>query len=327
MKVLVTGATGFLGGAVARQLQLLGYDVLATGRQQKTGAALRQAGLRFEAAELSDAARVLELCQGQTSVVHCAALSSPWGPKQAFISANVTVTQNVVDACMHHGVKRLVHISTPAVYFAQASRLNVAEDAEQLPAHNAYIETKHLAERIVMKAQAKGLATIMLRPRALFGPGDTSIMPRLLSRLQQGRLPIIGDGQNLIDMTYIDNAVAAVVQSLNAADHSFGQVYNISNGEPVRLWDKLHELCDMLAYPQPRRRLSIRQALVVASLLERLYSVLPGKPEPPLTRYTVGLMAHSMTLDISAAKRDLGYAPTVSIDDGLKMFVDWWQQR
>lgn len=327
MNALVTGGTGFVGGALARRLGGQGARVTALGRNPAAGAQLEREGIRFVRADLTDAAAVTEACRDIDVVFHCGALASPWGPYARFYAANVTGTENVIRGCQRHGVTRLVHVSTPSVYFGGQPRLNVREDAP-LPVKplSHYAATKRLAELRVQRAHAEGLATITLRPRAIFGPGDNVLLPRLLRQVRAGRLRIIGAGDNVADLTYIDNVVDALLLCAEAPAPALGRPYNLTNGEPVRLWDMVARLCQALGYSPPRKRISLGAALALAGALEAVYTLLPGR-EPPLTRYTVRMLAQDATLDITAAQRDLGYAPRVSVEEGMRLFVAWWEEK
>jgi nucleoside-diphosphate-sugar epimerase len=327
MNVLVTGATGFLGKTLTRRLLTLGVTVTAQGRNPAILAQLQNEGARPVQAELSDAPALLAASQDQQAVFHCAALSSPWGKKEDFYRANVQGTACVIQGCQSAGVKRLVYVSTPSIYFRFTSRLNVPEDAP-LPARpvNLYAQTKLLAEGLVDQAFASGLPAITFRPRAIFGPGDNAILPRLIGRLKTGRLPVIGDGQTLTDLTYVDNVVDALLLGLEAPPAALGRKFNITNGQPVLLWEMVRDLCQALGYRYPRRRIPYRLADSAAALMEVLYRLLPGQPEPPLTRYMVSVVAQSSTLDISAARRLLGYAPRVSIEEGFERFIRSWKE-
>jgi nucleoside-diphosphate-sugar epimerase len=316
----VTGATGFLGGAVARRLHAAGDDVLATGRDIGRGGHLAAAGIRFLPADLATDGAVADLCRRQDRIVHCAALSSPWGPHEAFFRANVKVTRNLIDAAVREGVGRLVHISTPSLYMGAGSRREVREEEPLPPPVNAYAATKRDAEIIVEGARLSGLRSIILRPRALFGPGDTTIFPRLLRALEAGRLPIIGDGSNEVDLTYIDNAVDAVALACAAPDAACDRTYNITNGQPVRLWGFITDLAEALGFEAPRRRLPRPVAMTMAGLLEAIARV-SRRREPLLTRYSVCVLADTMTLDITRAREYLGYWPGVPLHDGLARFV------
>jgi nucleoside-diphosphate-sugar epimerase len=328
MRILVTGATGFLGGALARRLQARGDEVTALGRNPALLAELEHAGMRPTCADLADAAAIHAACQGQEIVFHCGALSSAWGPAQAFYRANVLGTRNVIAGCEAGAVQRLVHVSTPSIYFRFATRLDVREDA-LLPtkAANEYARTKLLAEAEIDRAFARGLPVITIRPRAIFGEGDNAILPRLIDRLQRGRLRIIGDGQNITDLTYVENVVDALLLCAEAPSALLGRKYNITNGEPLPLWPLIEKLCRALGYEYPRRHIPYPLALGLAGVLEGICHLLPGEPEPLLTRYMVGVLAKSTTLEISAACRDLGYEPRVSVAEGFERFVHWWKSQ
>jgi nucleoside-diphosphate-sugar epimerase len=194
-------------------------------------------------------------------------------------------------------------------------------------AANEYARTKLLAEAEIDAAHARGMPVITIRPRAIFGEGDNAILPRLIDRLQQGRLRIIGDGQNITDLTYIENVVDALLLCAEAPSALLGRKYNITNGEPLPLWPLIEKLCQALGYEYPRRRIPYTLALGLAGVLEGVCHLLPGQPEPLLTRYMVGVLAKSTTLDISAARRDLGYAPRISVDEGFERFVRWWKAQ
>lgn len=328
-RVLITGATGFLGGALARRLGAMArFDTHTTGRNEVAGRKLSKAGLGFIAADLTDRQAVMALVEGVDTVVHSAGLASPWGPESAFRKANVVATRNVVDACRKHSVRRLVHVSTPSLYFDFSDRLGIREN-QPLPPRmvNAYARTKLEAEGIVDRASQAGLRSVILRPRALFGPGDTTILPRLIRALEARRLPIIGRGENLIDLTYIDNAVDALIASIDAPNGVCGGRFNITNGEPIRLWPMIHRIAKALGLAQPTRRVPYRLALGIATGLETFHRIARPDEEPILTRYSVGILGRTMTLDITAARRDLGYSPRVNMDEGLQRFLAWWKAK
>jgi nucleoside-diphosphate-sugar epimerase len=325
MKALVTGATGFLGGALTRRVKSMNWDVTALGRNAKKLDELESLDIKSEAIDLKDKTGLINACKDQEIVFHCAAFPSPWGNYEKFYQANVIGTRNVVQACMENKVKRLVYVSTPSIYFDYKSRMNVKEsDPLPEPVSN-YAATKLLAEEEIDRAFANGLATITIRPRALFGPGDTVIFPRLIPRLKSGRLPILGDGKNVVDLTYIENVVDALLLCARSPEDTLGKKYNISNGEPVKIWKLIERICDELHFPHPKRTISQQTANNVAGVLESVYSLIPFHPEPPLTRISVSMLANNTTLDISAAKSELGYGPRVSVDEGFHKFIEWWR--
>ncbi len=189
MKALVTGGTGFLGGALVRRLHSMGWHVTALGRSKYVLAKMESQGIQVVQADLADSHAVSRACKNQEVIFHCGAFSSPWGRAADFYSANVLGTENVIRACMENQVKRLVHVSTPSIYFRYEPRLNVREDAELPPPVNEYSRTKQMAEEKIDAAFAEGLPVVTIRPRGIFGERDTSILPRLIQRLESGRMP------------------------------------------------------------------------------------------------------------------------------------------
>lgn len=327
-KVLVTGGTGFLGKQLAFKLQALGYDVSVLGRNRFIGNQLSARGLQFLPVDLTNKEAIIAACKGQDYVFHCGALSSPWGKYQNFYNANVLGTRNIIRGCQTYGIQRLIHVSTPSVYFDFSHRLNISEN-DHLPSKlaNHYAETKLLAEAEVNQAHQQGLPVITIRPRGIFGPGDTTILPRLIKANNQTGIPLIDEGKAYIDMTYVDNVVDALLLCQNAPSHLLGRIFNITNGEPMYLADLLEMLMKKLDYPVKLKPISYQTASWVAATMEFLSNTLFLSREPLLTRYTVGLLAFSQTLDITAAKVELGYQPKIGIEEGLDMFVKWWKKE
>ncbi|WP_394540585.1 NAD-dependent epimerase/dehydratase family protein [Lysobacter enzymogenes] len=320
-RIVVTGATGFLGGALARHLAATRpwQQVVGLGRDAGRGRALQAQGVEFHALDLTDEAAVHRVLRGADTVVHCAALSSPWGRREAFVAANITATEHVVGACIARQVRRLVHISTPGIYHDGAPHLGIGED-HRLPAKpvNDYAATKLVAERLVFeRCAAGGVSALALRPRAIFGPGDSAILPRLAQALRAGRLRRIGDEQCRVDLSYIDNVVDATVLAMDASWRLGGRVYNISNGEPVAIWNVIDRLADALSLPRPRKRVPKPLALALASAVEAFHRRFRPDTEPPLLRYGVELLSVDMTLDIARARDELGYRPRVNMDEAL----------
>ena len=328
-RVLVTGATGFLGGAVARMLQREGVSVITTGRNLDMGAALEQDGVTFRACDLSaDAAEVRKLVEGCDAVVHAAALSSPWGTPAQFQAANVTATQHIVSACTATGVKRLVHISSPSVTFDFKDQPFIKEDApwSEVPA-NLYIATKREAESLILKAVADGLDAVMLRPKALFGPGDTTLLPRVLRVARRGFFPLFGDSDPLMDLTWIGDAVESVRLALHAPVSCNGRVYHITSGDPQPrnvVFGAMLESCGLTVR---FRKIPLHRAIAVAGVLEAISRWLTfSRWEPPATRYSVGVLGFPQTLDISAARADLNYAPKSDVCALLRECGRQWRE-
>jgi nucleoside-diphosphate-sugar epimerase len=300
----------------------LGHAVTALGRNLAVGQNLQAAGIRFAQVDLLDQSQLIQATRGADFVFHCAAQASPWGAYTTFHHVNVVGTQNVIDACKIARVNRLIHVSTPSIYFNGKSQFQTSESAE-LPQKfaNPYAETKHQAELLIDQAYAEGLPVVTIRPRAIIGPHDTAIMPRVLRVLKKGWFPVFSGDACWVDLTCVENVVDALVLCMEAGPEVEGKKYNITNGEPLKIRDLVQTMAQHLGL-QPRMiRIPYSLAYGLASLLESL----AGNKEPLFTRYSLGLLGRSQTLDISAAKRELRYTPGKSIHQGLQDYAIWWK--
>ncbi len=331
MRILVTGGGGFLGQALCRALRGRGYAVRSLQRGDYP--ALAAMGVDQVRADLADADAVDTACAGMDAVFHVAAKAGVWGSWQSYFDANVRGTDNVIAACRAQGVARLVHTSTPSVAHhgtvpVEGGNEQSAPYAERYLAH--YPASKRLAEEAVLRANGEGLATVALRPRLIWGPGDNHLLPRLVERARAGRLRFVGGGHNRIDTTYIDNAAQA---HLDAFDHLWpgsrcaGKAYFISNGEPRPLRDIVNGLLAAAGAPQVERSLPFGLAYGLGTLLEGAWALLRLSGEPPMTRFVAAQLATPHWYDIGAAERDFGYRPQVGIDEGLRRLSAWWPQR
>jgi len=324
MKILVTGGTGFLGRHIVWRLAELGHEVIFTGRQAAAAAeviALAKAPVRWLQIQHGIAeAALIEAARDADAVVHSAALSSPWGKYADFFSANVTSTEEVLAACAANRVRRLVHISTPSVYFNFTDRLNINEH-DPLPAPvNDYAFTKSQAEQLVLQSIVP--ERVILRPRAIFGPWDNTLMPRILRVMKGGAIPLIRGGHALLDITYVENVVDAIVLALTKPLPASVQTYSVTNGEPQPLHSLLHQMADAFGLPLHTRKLPWWLVNGLARTLELASRATHGR-EPKITRYGAGVLAFSQTLDISAIRRDLGYQPQISIAEGMRRHAAW----
>ncbi|MEA2328019.1 MAG: hypothetical protein QOE68_2978 [Thermoanaerobaculia bacterium] len=314
--VLVTGATGFLGGHLARTLATKGFTIRALGRKPSVLAELSRRGIETQEIDLRDRDAIAAACAGIDVVVHAGALSAPWGRRSHFFDINVSGTEHVIAGCLRHGVSRLVHVSSPSVIFNGNDVVDATEDAP-FPRRflSLYSLTKKLAEDAVRGATA--LETVIIRPKAIFGPGDTALLPRLLAAGRAGRLPQIGDGINLVDLTYVDNVVHALTLAVIQPDAA-NRTFTITNGQPVLLWDVIRRML-AAAGCSIGRRIPYSIAYAAAALMEA-HARLTGT-EPLLTRYSVTILARTQTYCIDAARRWLGYEPIVTMEDGLDRTV------
>lgn len=328
MTLVVTGATGFLGGALVRAFRQQGLEVLASGRDALRAQLLVDHGAQIVLGELSNPEVCRQLCLGAQSLVHCAALSSPWGKRVEFERCNLQASKTLFAAAQKSGVRRFVHVSTPSLYMGSGDRLNVHEDAALPKPMNEYIRTKGQAEKALVKMAEQGnTELVVLRPRALYGPGDRAIFPRLIQALRERRLPQIGGGQNIVDLTHISDAVQAVSCALQAPLIEQGRCYNVTSGRPALLWSLIRSLCQRLDLALPWGPVPRHIAHVAGGALEWGYRLSRTGHEPPLTRYLVEVLSRSMTLDISRAQQELGYVPLVEPEAGLLDFVERMPDR
>jgi nucleoside-diphosphate-sugar epimerase len=327
VRALVTGGGGFLGRAIVERLLQRGYQVRSYSRGHYPE--LDELGVETARGDLEDATTTAAACAGCDVVIHTAALipNTPGSPRR-FQAVNVAGTEAIIAGCRAHGVGRLAFTSSPSVVFAGTDLCGVDESVPYPDRYDSpYSRTKALAERAVLAANDRNLATVALRPHLVWGPGDVHLVPQLVARARQGRLFKIGSGEHRIDVTYIDCAAEAhllAVERLAPGAPPAGRAYFISQGEPVNLWQFVNRLLDLAGAPPVTRRLPRWLALTAAGLMEGLFRVVRPNGVPPLTRFLVREISSSHWFDISAARRDLGYVPPVTIDEGLERLARSW---
>ena len=322
MKVLVTGGGGFLGQALCRDLQQRGHEVISFTRSYYPE--LERMQIQQIQGDLASKDDVLAAAQGCEVILHNAAKAGAWGSYQSYYDTNVTGTENVLAACAQHGIRKLVYTSTPSVTH-RATHPVAGLGADEVPYGDdlkaPYAATKQIAEKLVLAANSPTLATVALRPRLIWGPGDNQLMPKVAERAHAGRLRLVGDGQNMIDSTFVDNAAQAHMDALahlEIGSACAGKAYFISNGEPKTMKDTINLLLQAMNAPQVTKTIPFSAAYAVGVVCETLWSVLPLKGEPLMTRFLAEQLATTHWYSMQPARDDFGYVPKVSFEQGLK---------
>lgn len=329
MNALVTGGGGFLGGAIVAQLRARGDSVRSFSRGDYP--ALREQGVETFRGDLDNAGEVEAAVDGCDVVFHAGATPGVWGKYTDYYRTNVVGTQNVIDACRRKGVRRLVFTSSPSVAFYGSDQEGLDESTpypKRFLSH--YPRTKAMAEALVLKTNDAELSTVALRPHLIWGPGDTQLVPRVVERAQAGRLRFLGDGRQKVDTVYIDNAAEAHLLASDklAPDAACaGKVYYITNDEPWALADIINGILKAADVAPVDRYIPSGVAYCAGAILELVYGILGRTEEPMMTRFVARQLATAHWYDISAAKRDLGYAPSVSIEQGLARLAEHFVAR
>jgi nucleoside-diphosphate-sugar epimerase len=319
MKALVTGGGGFLGGVIVRMLRERGDEVRSFSRAEYP--VLAALGVEQVRGRLEDRDTVIAAAAGCDLVFHVAAKAGIWGSYHDFYQVNVVGTEHVIAACRINGISRLVYTSSPSVVF---DGNDVEGGNESLPYPDfyeaSYPTSKALAEQLVLAANSPELAVTSLRPHLIWGPGDNHLVPRIIAKGRAGKLRRIGTRPNLVDTVYVDNAAHAHLQ---AADRLFpgscvaGNCYFISNNEPLPLWDMVNRILAAANVPPVTRSIPLKLAFTLGFICEAAWKTLRLTGEPPMTRFVAHELATAHWFDISAARRDFGYTPEISIDEGL----------
>ncbi len=322
MRALVTGGGGFLGGAVVDALLTRGDTVRSVARGDYPS--LRERGVETLRGDLADPGVATEAVRGVDVVVHVAARAGIVGSDEAFRRSNVVATLALLEACRTRGVGRFVFTSTPSVVHSGG---DIVRGDESLPYatrfDSAYPRTKAEAERLVLDANSPDLATVALRPHLVWGPGDTQLVPRIIDRARSGRLRFVGDGTAVIDTTYVDDAAAAHLDAIDAITPGAacaGRPYFITSGDPRPVRELINGILAAGGLGPEHRCVPLGLALGAGVAVETVWRLLgrvidPG--EPPMTRFLARQLGTDHWFDISAARRDLGYAPRVPLDEGF----------
>jgi nucleoside-diphosphate-sugar epimerase len=319
----VTGGSGFIGKRLIRRLVDEGSRVAALARSEAAAAKVREAGAEPVRGDLHDVGAMRAGADRCEVAFHAAAVLGEWGPWEHFERGNVTGTRNAIEACRAAGVRRFVHVGTEAALLDGTPLVDVDETAPLKPDSKAvYSRSKALAERAVVAANGEGIETVVLRPRLVWGPGDTTILPSLVESVRKGRFAWIGGGIHRTSTTHVDNAVEGLL--LAAARGRAGEPYFVTDGDPVVFREFITRLLATQGVTAPDKTVSPAIARLGAAVAEGTWRVLGLRGTPPITRLALWLASLECTIDISKARRDLGYRPVVSVDEGLQGLSAGW---
>lgn len=321
MKALVTGGGGFLGLYMVEQLLADGHDVRVFCRGNYP--ALRSLNVEVIQGDLRNAEQVAAACRDRAAVFHVAAVPGVWGSWHKYHGTNTVGTQHVIAGCRQHGVERLIYTSSPSVVFDGTDHVDADESlpySDRWLCH--YPHSKALAEQAVLAANDPGtFRTISLRPHLIWGPRDNHLIPRLIERARSGQLRRVGSGRNVVSVSYVENAAAAHLQAERTLRTSLapaGRAYFINEPESVVLWDWVNDLLQRAGLPPLTKSISLPAAYGVGAILEFAYTLLRRSDEPRMTRFVAAQLAGSHSYSIQAARRDFGYDPKVSLQEGLR---------
>jgi 2-alkyl-3-oxoalkanoate reductase len=314
VRVLVTGASGFLGRAVAAELRRAGHEV-RTLQRRPSGVA----GATDVLGSVTDAETLDRAVTGVDGVVHLAAKVSLAGDPREFTAVNVEGTRMLLDAASRAGIGRVVHVSSPSVAHTGSSLAAAGADpADPVRARGEYARTKAEAELIALEHSGAGMHVVAVRPHLVWGPGDPQLIGRIVARARRRTLPLLNGGTALIDTTYVDNAATGIAAALERADRVAGRAYVLTNGEPRPVGDLLSGICRAAGVPEPRISVPAALARGAGAAIERIWAVRPGTDEPPMTRFLAEQLSTAHWFDQTEIRRDLDWQPAVSIDEGLE---------
>ncbi|TFC61291.1 NAD(P)-dependent oxidoreductase [Cryobacterium sp. TMB1-7] len=318
MRVLVTGASGFLGRAVAAAIVAAGHEVRCFQRRPSG-----VAGATDALGSITEPADVAAAVAGVDAIVHLAAKVSLAGPPAEFETVNVGGTRTLIAAARTANVQRLVFVSSPSVAHSGASITGSdALPADPDHARGDYARTKAAAELLALAADSAELRVVAVRPHLVWGPGDTQLIARIVERARAGRLPLLGHGAALIDSTYIDNAAGAIAAALERVDAVHGNAYVITNGEPRPVAELLAGICAAAGVAAPAWRVPASVARAAGSVIETAWRVFPGEDEPPMTRFLAEQLSTAHWFDQRRTRADLHWTPAVSLDEGLARLAE-----
>jgi nucleoside-diphosphate-sugar epimerase len=328
MRVFLTGGNGFLGQAIVRRLLARGDQVRSL--QRSAAPELEALGVECIRGDIAEPKIVEQAAEDCQAAFHVAAKAGVWGQYDDYHRANVLGTRNVISACQSHGIGKLIYTSSPSVVFNGSDEVGIDESVPYPSRYLAhYPLTKAIAEQMVISANGPQLATVSLRPHLIWGPGDNHLIPRLIQRARAGQLRRVGNGRNLVDTTYIDNAADAhllAADRLEIGSVVAGKTFFISNGEPQPLWDLINRLLACADVPPVTRGISATMAYAVGGVLEAIYTLTRRGDEPRMTRFVARQLSTAHWFRLDAARRDLGYVPRINIEEGLRRLAESLQK-
>jgi nucleoside-diphosphate-sugar epimerase len=314
--IFVTGASGFIGGALVKSLVGDGHTVRALARSDSSAAAVEALGAEAVRGDLDHPGSIEAGAEGCSLAFHAAALPTEWGKREDFERANVVGTANALGGCRAAGVGRFVHVGTEAACFAMEPLVQIDETAPLRPDSPVmYSATKAEAEQLVVAANGEGFETVVVRPRLVWGPGDTTVLPGLAEAVEAGRFTWVAEGGHLTSTSHIGNVVLGL--RLAADKGRPGEAYFITDGEPVVFRDFITRLLATRGVTPSDRSLPAGLTRIAAVASEALWRALPLPGMPPVTRVAYFLMANEVTIDITKARNELGYEPAITVDEGL----------
>lgn len=324
MRILVTGGGGFLGTHIIKEL-LKNPSYIVTNFSRHSYAHLEDIGvptIKGDIRKIEDVKKALN--QGFDAIFHVAALAGVWGKFDDYYGINYLGTKNLIEVAKAQGIQRFVYTSTPSVVFNKDDLLGVGEEQPYATEFlNAYSETKTLAEKFVLAANdGQNFLTCAIRPHLIWGPGDPHLFPRVIQKGKEGKLKVVGDGENLVDIVYVENAALAHVQAfehLKSGSRVCGQAYFVGQERPVKLWDFINQILGFVKVEPVMSSIDVTTAYRVGWFLEKVFKLFGiQRPEPPMTRFVALNLGKSHYFSHEKAKRDFGYYPKVSIEEGLK---------
>ncbi len=327
--VLVTGGGGFVGKKIVQMLIKKGITCTVVGRNRYPD--IEQLGITCKVGSITDSTFIDDCCKGIDTVFHVAALAGIWGKWEDYYNTNVVGTENVVAACKKQGVTRMVYTSTPSVVFNQE---NILKGDESLPYAETFLchypKSKIIAEKHVLGSITNTFSACAIRPHLIWGPGDPHLVPRLIEKGKNRKLKIVGEGNNLVDISYIDNVAHAHIlaaENLCDSQSANGKAYFIGDEKPVELWKWINDLFIALDIPPIKKKVPFKTAYFVGTILEGVFKIFNLSGEPPMSRFVAEQLAKSHYFSHDKAKKDFGYVPIVSSKEGMNNLLNWINEK